>query len=514
MIIHQHLFGKTRGKDFSTLAASLELSKNDLVMLERHSHYKVPLKMLYDSDFVKPVKYVYYPLNKEKFVIGRGFYKGKDEIGRVGNYIFHNLLLSREELERNYFNPIQFIKKFEAEEIFITETEGIGKLQPLQLVEEVVADNSLYDAFNFLSTKQKELIPPILNECFKPYGHKPLQIIGSHYALIFLWLLFDIMPVYLRFKISFDTLHVDKNLSYYICGFPSHEEAVGFPLYSLRINAESGDIMPDLQSNDNDLYYYSIHLFDIWQKADEGRLSSLRLADENAVKNDWSRFGKSISKLSLQDQAIIFKVHRQAILNEIKEGSYELFKDIEVQLTLSDLDYIFRSIKFLKSLVLLRDEQTVKKYTVWFCHNCSADVQKELFLIVLEKNILFQELIKLLKKEPSSELDANIVQRMIESFYTNYKLISNNEQKEKDILDLALEFIISGFNVNIGLPFVRNFSILPNSKNNQIQIMRAILAYINGYHHHLLRLLKSKHCEKTVIRLLANGAINMREDEF
>ena len=104
--VDQHIYGKTKGRDFSTLAVSAAMTKEDLKVLEKYSLYQLPHSLLYDEKTIKPKKYIYYKLNNESVVLGRGIDVGRDEFGRVGNFLFHNFIFKIKEFEILGLTPI------------------------------------------------------------------------------------------------------------------------------------------------------------------------------------------------------------------------------------------------------------------------------------------------------------------------------------------------------------------------------------------------------------------------
>ena len=90
--VGQHIYGRAKEKGFSTLGYSPDVTSEDLKSIERNSNYELPTSLYYDEGAEKPVKYTFYKLSEEKIVVGKGVYIGKDEFGRVGNYLFHNLI--------------------------------------------------------------------------------------------------------------------------------------------------------------------------------------------------------------------------------------------------------------------------------------------------------------------------------------------------------------------------------------------------------------------------------------
>ncbi|MEW6620454.1 MAG: hypothetical protein AB1422_14155, partial [bacterium] len=119
MKLEQHIYTSSV-KGFTTLTATQGITKDERIKLENHSLYVLPGQLLYKEGMPTPTKYIFYPLGEKRFVLGRAIYLGKDNLGRPGNYLFHNLIIAKDELEEPSFNPAKLIKMIEENGLFRT----------------------------------------------------------------------------------------------------------------------------------------------------------------------------------------------------------------------------------------------------------------------------------------------------------------------------------------------------------------------------------------------------------
>ena len=100
----QHIFSNVdrgyfarQGNGFQTVAVAAELvGTDDLHVLESAAFYAVSSERRDAGEI--PVKETFFRLPSGRFAIGRTVNWGTDSVGRVGNYLTHHLVLSRDEL--------------------------------------------------------------------------------------------------------------------------------------------------------------------------------------------------------------------------------------------------------------------------------------------------------------------------------------------------------------------------------------------------------------------------------
>jgi hypothetical protein len=101
ILLEQHWYGSAPtglqlSRGFQVIARSPDLGDDPL--LEGHCAYKRPPSL--PDKKLPPVNWGWFPLDKDRACIHRVGYSGTDELGRPGNFLAHNLIVRREDLER------------------------------------------------------------------------------------------------------------------------------------------------------------------------------------------------------------------------------------------------------------------------------------------------------------------------------------------------------------------------------------------------------------------------------
>jgi len=241
MEIDQHIY--TSGKNgFETISSTGGLGENEIQKLETFSLYLLPSSILYKESIPKPIKYVFYPLSEEKFVIGKAVYSGKDNFGRMGNYLFHNFVISKEDFLEIEFNPGKFIKWAETKRIFRDKISNEPFTKISFSPDEIKTIN-----FEIQNIK-KDVILNILYFCFNyKIIRENLLLLGENDKFLnFLILIYSILPLNLRKEISFDTYAYKSNLDAKIMGLPDKKEFKENQFYSLKVNLSTMDFTSNI----------------------------------------------------------------------------------------------------------------------------------------------------------------------------------------------------------------------------------------------------------------------------
>src|SRR5664280_1606733 len=130
--LDQQVYARAK-RGIVTVARSAGVMPDELAVLERFSQYLLPNSLMYEEDYSAPVKYVFYPMETDRFVVGRGIYLGRDELGRPGNYLYHNLLIDRTDLATLDTNPARLTKALIAKGIFLDAAPDSDVLETAQL---------------------------------------------------------------------------------------------------------------------------------------------------------------------------------------------------------------------------------------------------------------------------------------------------------------------------------------------------------------------------------------------
>lgn len=219
MKVEQQMF--TSGKpEFVTVAITAGLSRDERIALERHSLYLLPTALMYQENAATPVKYVFYPLNAKRGVVGKAVYAGKDNLGRPGNYFFHNLVFEFDDLQREFdLNPAALIRAIEQQQRFRT-TAPQASLMP-----EEIALLSHLSEMAVPRLKQAELEQLLYVGLNAQAFQLPILLYGTDSeCLDLLERLYPLLPYQQRRELSFDTYSYGTGLSFRVQGLPPHPE--------------------------------------------------------------------------------------------------------------------------------------------------------------------------------------------------------------------------------------------------------------------------------------------------
>ena len=219
MNVEQQMF--TSGKpEFVTIAMSGGLSREERLALEQHSLYVLPTALMYQENVVTPVKYVYYPLNATRGVVGKAVYAGKDSLGRPGNYFFHNLVFEYDDLQREFdLNPAALICAIEQQNGFQTAAPP-APLTPLE-----IAPPSRLPEVTAPAVNQADLECVLYAALHHHAFQLPIMLHGTdRECLDFLERLFPLLPEQQRRELSFDTCAYGTGLPFRIQGVPKQPE--------------------------------------------------------------------------------------------------------------------------------------------------------------------------------------------------------------------------------------------------------------------------------------------------
>ncbi|MCX7833205.1 MAG: hypothetical protein N2490_03230 [Ignavibacteria bacterium] len=448
--VFHHVFGKTPERDFSTLICTTDLEKSELRTLEQFSHYRL-LPSLMDENKPKPKKYVYYKLNEEKIVIGRGIDLGKDEFNRWGNFLFHNLIFDVKEFCKAKVSPPEMINYLENNNIFLS--DSTGNLSNLSLIshlniEQTKIASSIIGQFRI----DKEPLPYLVSICLNNVNKDLLcWVHGDIKATIkFLEFIFAILPVSRWINISFNTFwnYNEEKLPgiYFVC--TSEENAEGGPSsYVMKIdlynkNFETGRDIYQFQPVNYEKFFaemvvhkeekviklfnqlYEMVIFSNWRTFT--RLF-IQLLDEKKEK-EILLFGKLSRKNQINE--ILYEYWHDDIISEISNGNIELFKAVRDFLSYDDIQKIFTSGNFIIELSdVYSDIQD--EFINWFFTKSMDKNKTSCYRYILDNPSLYKKFVDKLYSLPVSETYSIFIETLQHHF--------RREQIDKNkIIDLFL----------------------------------------------------------------------------
>ncbi len=361
MNVEQQMF--TSGKpEFVTVAITDGLSREERIALEQHSLYLLPTALMYQDGVITPVKYVFYPLNSKRGVVGKAVYAGKDSMGRPGNYFFHNLVFGYDDLQREFdLNPAALIRAIEQQGLFRT-TAPQDKLTPLEIAPP--------------SRLPKMTVPPINQAGLEQLlyiglNHQsvqlPLLLYGTdRECLDLLERLYPLLPYQQRRELSFDTYAYGTGLSFRIQGLPEQPEfrqslSPALTLACAAMQSNAAFQMPEP----------SKRLEMIRGLVFAGKLRDLNtvyaleaLSDAANFVEFTSRFGQ----VSAEIQRILYDFHAPRLLAHlIEQRNATLLDQLQPYLTADDLTVLSAAPDMMRRYAEQADNRRVDIFAEWVC---------------------------------------------------------------------------------------------------------------------------------------------------
>lgn len=514
--VDQHIYGKTKDKDFSTLAISVAIPKEDLKILEKHSLYQLPSSLLYDTEAKKPKKYVYYKLNNESVVLGRGIDVGRDEFGRVGNFLFHNLIFKIKDLEKSGLTPIGLIRYLEEKGIFHDKPFQEGQILPL----DVEIDNSIGKEIPSVSLLEGkiDLLSTLLYACFNQIEiTAPIWIYGTENETFdFLDKLFSILPKRLWSNISFNTFWSEdhKLPGLFFCCNSLKSSEIRLPNYSLKIDLAGGSYDSKINIQDKIKYEYARF---IAQKVLENKedISILYSLEESVITHDWKRF-IGLYKDSSQDiKMAIYKHDRDSIMAEVSKGNISLLNVIREDISKEDQNRIFKTKELIHCFIKDRDENLTKDFVGWFYDFLAIEDKKDFYPVFLRNSWLLGLLLGKIKEEKMrTDKNIKILQGLIEGIYKGDPEHQRYDEKlEEMLLEVFCKLFESGADMNMG-DILKVIKKLPPSKNTKVLLLRALIKYRLGDGSELISFVKEEKYQQLIYELLNNGVKTIDWEEY
>jgi len=364
MRLEQHFY--TSGKtEFTTVAVTKGISREERIKLENHSIYFLPVSLHYQENIITPVKYICYPLNEERFVVGKAVYIGKDSLGRTGNYLFHNIIVSKEDLMTSCrFNPVKLITWLEEKQVFKTEVPR----HSVKVLELDLPQTSPVVSSHKLVTLQRDLLLQVLYVCIHhEFVHQPLLLIGTEKeSLEFLEYLYIILPYHIREELCVDTYAYGVSLGFQIIGSIEDEEFWQGLTSSLTLH------LANLQHTSYlDMPEPSKHLAFITDMAAAERIEELNdvYSLEYCLRQDnYTRFKQEYREISSDLQDVIWDFHEGTILKHIvAELDTELMLMIQGKLSVEDVTILYAAPEMIDQLIETGDRENMELVANWMC---------------------------------------------------------------------------------------------------------------------------------------------------
>jgi hypothetical protein len=229
-----HVYGSTP-RGFATLFASDDIPANALRTLESRSSYALPTSRS-QSDAPTPPKHSFGVLGDRVFV-GRAVYLGVDLTGRLGNYVFHNLVFDPSAARGAFEDPVSLIHACESAGAFLSDVPE--ELPPAVAItpeapepSPAVLETGLAMALlSLVLGRDAKTLPALL------FGEDP-------HVLAFLRSAFALMPFSLRWESPFDTYsYRAATAGLAFAALPEAREfCTPLPPHSLSVNVGTGQM--------------------------------------------------------------------------------------------------------------------------------------------------------------------------------------------------------------------------------------------------------------------------------
>jgi hypothetical protein len=472
MLIHQHIFGKTRIKDFTTLAVSLNLPPDELRILEQRSRYQLPGSIYRTIGMEKPKKYVYYSLSDKLVVVGRGVDIGLDESGRSGNFVFHNFIIPIQSIETCNMNPIHMIQYIEKEGFFISREFDHENIEPREMV--FSADSKTPIKIDRFKDRTK-MISHMLYLCFNPQENKPICLLGSEDKLLpFMEDVFNILPLRLWNKLSFNTCW-SQDMDYLFCGFCIKEEQ-RFPAYSIKIELDKGEYDSKLTVFDDAKTKYSEAVTDLILKDEAGYplLYSFYSLESAIISNSWDKFANEFRVAKENISELIFQLYLKEIINGVVNNA-EVYVAIKNKLSDDGRANIFKSKEFIGSMMKCGNGDIMGEYVNWYYSQSNAFVDQASIFVSYGK--LFDLLIdKMNNNKRDMSKNMGIV---LQIYRAIFKQKEANESLEEKLLETMSSLFVFAGNDNDS-DLAKLIKRLPETTNQRLALLRILIRYKVG----------------------------------
>lgn len=363
MKLEQHFY--TSGKpEFMTVAVTDGLSRDEQLQLEQHSVYFLPVSLHYQDNVTTPVKYIWYPLGVDRFVLGRAVYKGKDSLGRTGNYLFHNLVFSTADLLTcGRVNPVSLLKQLRDQRIFRDDAPQFA-IQPIELNPDLTGFQNL----SSLQTVPRDLLLRLLYAGIHADTlTQPVLLLGAADACLdVLEQLYDILPYDARLQRSVDTYAYGVSLNFPIIGSLDEEEFRQGLTSALTLHLSNLEYMVTEEMPESSKYLHAIA-----DMASANRIADLNVffrLEYHLKHGEYGRFKQEYQLALPQLQQMVWQFYTDAILNHITaEQDVDLLHLIQGHLTVRNIDSLYLAPEMIHHLVATPVPGNLDVVAAWLC---------------------------------------------------------------------------------------------------------------------------------------------------
>ncbi len=363
MKLEQHFY--TSGKpEFITVAITAGISREERIQLESNSIYFLPVSLHYQENVTSPVKYVWYPLGEHLFVVGRAIYAGKDSLGRTGNYLFHNYVISRDELiTACRGNPAGLIKYLRQQNFFQEEAPS-GDIQPIHLDDDAFGDIPTTGP----RTLAPDLLQRVLHACLDADSlRRPVLLLGTDdECLDFLEQIYAVLPYTVRLSLQVDTYAYGVSLGFPIIG------SVDDDVFRQGLSSAFTLRLSNLETTVYDEFpapsCYLTMLLGMISTGGMDTLNDLFSLEYRLTQRQFSAFKQEFQQASLDIRRILWDFYGSQLLNYMTaEQDMALLRMIRPLLNVEHIDTLYLAPELIEHLIEDCDPAALSLVAQWLC---------------------------------------------------------------------------------------------------------------------------------------------------
>jgi hypothetical protein len=419
MKLEQHVY--TSGKpEFMTVAMTDGLSRDERISLESHSIYFLPIALHHQEHVVTPVKYIWYPLSERLFAVGRAIYTGKDSLGRTGNYLFHNYVISRDELlSACQGNPPRLITYLRRRGFFLNDAPS-GVIQPLTLPDDAIGDADAAAAagaaFTSAHDLPRDVLQRVLHVCLDAGSlRRSALLLGNEdECLDFLEHIYTALPYDVRLSVQADTYAYGVSLGFPIIG------TVDDDVFRQGLTASCTLRLSGLDMTVHDEFPapspYLNMLLDLIAADNAHALRDVFALEDVLAHQRFPEFRQQFQQATPEIRRIVWDFHGSHLLNHIAaDEDVALLRMLRPLLGVEHLDTLYLAPELIARLIDDHDPAALALVAQWLCAPGSKEL---LYPTLFASQPLWTAWLNMIQARPESA--ASLLMNPLKVFHQHY----------------------------------------------------------------------------------------------
>ncbi len=310
-------------------------------------------------------------------MVGRAIYAGKDSLGRTGNYLFHNYVISRDDLMTTcQGNPAGLIKCLRRQNFFQEEAPS-GDIQPISLADDVFGD---IPTTGSRTTGTRNLAPDllqrVLHACLDSGSlRQPVLLLGTEdECLDFLEQIYTVLPYNVRLSLQVDTYAYGVSLGFPIIGSMDDD------VFRQGLSSSFTLRLSNLETTVHDEFpapsRYLTMLLGMITAGDMDALNDLFILEYLLTQQQFAAFKQKFQQASPDIRRILWDLYSSLLLNHITaEQDMALLRMIRPLLKVENIDTLYLAPELIGELIEDYNPAALSLVAQWLC----APGSKELF---------------------------------------------------------------------------------------------------------------------------------------